>query len=340
VYKDGALIAEFNAERIVIDTGSRPFIPNVEGIKESKFVYTSETLMEEDKLPKELLVMGGGYIGLEFASYYANFGSKMTIIQDSNDFIPREDAEIAELVYASMTNKGIRILKNTKILKVSSSEDKVFLNVEVDGKSEVISGNALLVATGRRPNINDLHLENTDIQISNRSNIITNEFKETNVAGVFATGDVTNALQFTYISLDDSRIIADFIYGNRKRTINNRGAIPYTVFIDPALSRVGITEKEAIDNGYSINVFRLKVAAIPKARVLGATDGLLKVIVNKEDNLILGAHLFSAESYEVINIIKLAIDNKIPYTVLRDNIYNHLTMSEALNDLFSDVNKK
>jgi probable pyridine nucleotide-disulfide oxidoreductase len=296
--------------------------------------------MEEDKLPKELLVMGGGYIGLEFASYYANFGSKMTIIQDSNDFIPREDAEIAELVYASMTNKGIRILKNTKILKVSSSEDKVFLNVEVDGKSEVISGNALLVATGRRPNINDLHLENTDIQISNRSNIITNEFKETNVAGVFATGDVTNALQFTYISLDDSRIIADFIYGNRKRTINNRGAIPYTVFIDPALSRVGITEKEAIDNGYSINVFRLKVAAIPKARVLGATDGLLKVIVNKEDNLILGAHLFSAESYEVINIIKLAIDNKIPYTVLRDNIYNHLTMSEALNDLFSDVNKK
>jgi probable pyridine nucleotide-disulfide oxidoreductase len=156
--------------------------------------------MEEDKLPKELLVMGGGYIGLEFASYYANFGSKMTIIQDSNDFIPREDAEIAELVYASMTNKGIRILKNTKILKVSSSEDKVFLNVEVDGKSEVISGNALLVATGRRPNINDLHLENTDIQISNRSNIITNEFKETNVAGVFATGDVTNALQFTYFS--------------------------------------------------------------------------------------------------------------------------------------------
>lgn len=196
------------------------------------------------------------------------------------------------------------------------------------------------MATGIRPNINDLHLENTDIQISNRSNIITNEFKETNVAGVFATGDVTNALQFTYISLDDSRIIADFIYGNRKRTINNRGAIPYTVFIDPALSRVGITEKEAIDNGYSINVFRLKVAAIPKARVLGATDGLLKVIVNKEDNLILGAHLFSAESYEVINIIKLAIDNKIPYTVLRDNIYNHLTMSEALNDSFSDVNKK
>lgn len=296
--------------------------------------------MEEDKLPKELLVMGGGYIGLEFASYYANFGSKVTIIQDSNDFIPREDAEIAELVYASMTNKGIRILKNTKILKVSSSEDKVFLNVEVDGKSEVISGNALLVATGRRPNINDLHLENTDIQISNRSNIITNEFKETNVAGLFATGDVTNALQFTYISLDDFWIITDFIYGNRKRTINNRGAIPYTVFIDPALSRVGITEKEAIDNGYSINVFRLKVAAIPKARVLGATDGLLKVIVNKEDNLILGAHLFSAESYEVINIIKLAIDNKIPYNVLRDNIYNHPTMSEAFNYLFSDVNKK
>lgn len=328
---------EIEGEQFYINTGASPFLPPIPGLKESAFVYTSETLMELDVLPEKLLIIGGGYIGLEFASYYANFGSHVTILQDSGEFIPREDSEIAKSVLESMENRGIRILRQVQVQSVSDLEDRAAVSFQsAEGKGE-LEAQAVLVATGRRPNLEGLHPERAGVALTERGAIAVDETLHTSVPHIWALGDVTGGLQFTYISLDDSRIVKSQLLGDKKRTAKNRGEVPYCVFIDPPLSRVGLTEQQAILEGHQIKVARLPAAAIPKAQVLEQPAGMLKLIVDSDSDLILGAHFFCDESYEMINLIKLAIDAKIPYTVLRDSIYTHPTMSEALNDLLGSI---
>lgn len=183
-----------------------------------------------------------------------------------------------------------------------------------------------------------LHPENAGIQLTKRGAIQTDEGLRTSVPHIWAMGDVAGGLQFTYISLDDSRIVKSQILGDGSRTTQNRGAVPYSVFLDPPLSRVGMTEKEAREAGFEVKVARMMTAAAPRARVLKATTGMLKAVIDAGTGQILGAHFYCAESHELINLIKLAMDAKIPYTVLRDNIYNHPTMSETFNDFFAAVN--
>ena len=329
-YLDGSSEV-IKGERIFINTGSSPFIPPIEGLKDNESVYFSETMLANSKLPKKLVIIGGGYIGLEFASMYTNFGSLVTVIQDGDKFIPREDGEVAQAVLASFEKRGIKVLKSTKILKL----DKNKVYIEKEGKQEVLTSDAILVATGRRPNVKPLQVERAGLELTERGAIKTNEHLQTNKENIFAMGDVVGGLQFTYISLDDFRIVKDYLYGKGERTTLNRGVVPYTVFLDPPLSRVGLSEEEAVAKGYEVELKRLVAANIPKANVLKQSEGLLKAIVDKKTGLILGAHLFCVESQEMINIVKLAIDAKLPYTVLRDQIYNHPTMSEALNDLFA-----
>ncbi len=327
----------YQAERIFINTGSRPFLPPIPGLKEAKNVYVSETMMGNKTLPQHLLVLGGGYIGLEFASYYSNFGSKVTVIQDGHDFIPREDKEIAEEVEKSFVKRGINIIRDAKVSKVTSKDDELTLELTIDGKEETITGDCLLVATGRRPNTQDLNLDKAGIMLNDRGAIDTDEHKRTNVKNIWAMGDVSGGLQFTYISFDDFRVVSNDLYGDGSATTENRGAIPYTFFIDPPLSRVGLSEEEAKRKGIHVGVGILPVGAIPKARVLNETTGLFKVIIDLESNVIVGAHLFGAESHELINLIKFAMDQQISYKVLRDNIYNHPTMTESFNDLFKNI---
>lgn len=324
-------------EHIYINTGAAPFIPEIEGLKASKYVYTSETMMELEELPKELVIIGGGYIGLEFASYYTNFGSKVTIIQDGNRFIPREDEEIAQVVYQSLTDRGVEILFETQILSIADEAGKTIVTIKnAQGKKE-LSAEAVLVATGRRPNIKSLKLENAGVEVTERGAVSVNEYLQTSVPHIWAMGDVVGGLQFTYISLDDSRIVKSQLLGDGSRSTKNRGEVPYTVFLDPPLSRVGLTEQQALDKGYAIKTAKLPVMAIPKAQVLQKPEGMMKVIVQQDTDLILGAHLFAVESYELINLIKLAMDQKIPYQVLRDSIYTHPTMSESFNDLLGMI---
>jgi pyruvate/2-oxoglutarate dehydrogenase complex dihydrolipoamide dehydrogenase (E3) component len=330
-------VEEISADYILIDTGSRPFIPPIKGLGESKRTYVSESMLELEKLPKRLVIIGGGYIGMEFASMFADFGSQVTIIQNENVFLPREDQEIAQAVLTSFVNRHINVIFNAQIQEVVDKKDHSTIVYSVGEETKQIPADAILVATGRRPNISDLQLEKAGIQLTERGAIKTDEHLKTSVSNIYAAGDVVGGLQFTYISLDDYRIIFSDIRGDKKRTNLNRGAVPYSVFINPAFSRVGMTEKEALDKGYQIAVGRLPASAIPKASVIRNPVGLLKVIVDKKDGTILGAHLFCEESFEIINLLKLAIDYKIPYTALRDNIYNHPTMSEGLNDLFAAV---
>ena len=324
-------------ERIFINTGARPFLPPVDGLQSSRFVYTSETMMELETLPGKLVIIGGGYIGLEFASYYRNFGSDVVVLQDSDIFLPREDAEIAAAVLENLEARGIQVLRGIQVQRIRDREDGADLTVRTEYGERKLSCNAVLVATGRRPNLQELHPEAAGIELTAYGAVKTDEHLRTNVPHIWAMGDVAGGLQFTYISLDDSRIVKSQLLGDGSRTTENRGAIPYSVFLDPPLSRVGLTEAEAVKKGHAVKVARLPAAAVPKAKVLRQTNGLLKAIVDAETGQLLGAHLFCAESQELINLLKLAIDAGIPYTELRDAVYTHPTMSEALNDLFTAV---
>ena len=320
---------EIEAEKFIINTGSVTIIPKIEGAN-SKGVYTSESMMNLDELPKELTIVGGGYIGLEFASMYADFGSKVTVVQDGDVFLPREDEDIAKAIRDVLEAKNVEIVTGAKVTKVDEGK----LYYEVAGESKTLDSDAILLAVGRRPNTDGLGCENAGVKLTERGAVETDEHLKTSVSNIWAAGDVCGKLQFTYISLDDSRIIWDEIMGEDKRTTQNRGAFSYSVFINPPLSRVGMSEKEAKAAGIEYKVLSLSANAIPKAKVLRKTDGLLKALVTA-DGTILGAELFCEESYEMINFIKLAMDHGIKAKDIANFIFTHPTMSESFNDLFA-----
>jgi len=320
---------EIEAEKFIINTGSVTVIPKIEGAN-SKGVYTSESMMNLGELPKGLTIVGGGYIGLEFASMYADFGSKVTVVQDGDVFLPREDEDIAKAIRDVLEAKNVEIVTGAKVTKVDEGK----LYYEVAGKSKTLASDAILLAVGRRPNTDGLGCENAKVKLTERGAVETDEHLKTSANNIWAAGDVCGKLQFTYISLDDSRIIWDEIMGEDKRTTQNRGAFSYSVFINPPFSRVGMSEKEAKAAGIECKVLSLSANAIPKAKVLRKTDGLLKALVTA-DGTILGAQLFCEESYEMINFIKLAMDHNIKAKDIANFIFTHPTMSESLNDLFA-----
>ena len=320
---------EIEAEKFIINTGSVTVIPKIEGAN-SKGVYTSESMMNLDELPKGLTIVGGGYIGLEFASMYADFGSKVTVVQDGDVFLPREDEDIAKAIRDVLEAKNVEIVTGAKVTKVDEGK----LYYEVAGESKTLDSDAILLAVGRRPNTDGLGCENAKVKLTERGAVETDEHLKTSVSNIWAAGDVCGKLQFTYISLDDSRIIWDEIMGEDKRTTQNRGAFSYSVFINPPFSRVGMSEKEAKAAGIEYKVLSLSANAIPKAKVLRKTDGLLKALVTA-DGTVLGAQLFCEESYEMINFIKLAMDHGIKARDIANFIFTHPTMSESLNDLFA-----
>lgn len=338
---EGAASAEttpqqIEADRIFVNTGARPFVPPIPGI-DSPRVFVSEALLDLRTLPERFVIIGGGYIGLEFASMYANFGSQVTVVQDTEQFIPREDAAIATAVLESLEQRGIRIVRSARVVRIDHEAAQDAVVVEVAGAEERIPADAVLVATGRRPNVEGLALDAAGVELTERGAIRTDEHLRTTAANIHAMGDVVGGLQFTYISLDDFRIVKDDLLGDGTRTIENRGAVPYSVFLDPPFSRVGMTEQEARDAGFTVKLAELPAAAIPKAQVLGKPVGLLKAVIDADTDRLLGVHLFCEESYEMINTAKLAIDAGLPYQTLRDAIYTHPTMSEAFNDLFAAV---
>lgn len=323
---------KLTGKQIFINTGSISRVPVIEGIDKVKGVYTSSELMDLDTLPNKLTIIGGGYIGLEFASLYSRFGSKVTVIQDGPNFLPKEDEDIAMETKSILENQGIQFFLNAKIQKLIDGPTVVF---EKDSVIHELESDAVLVATGRIPNTNDLNCEAAGVELTSRGAIKVDEQLKTTAENIWAMGDVTGGAQHTYISLDDSRIVWGQLSNTQTHTTVGRNNIPYSVFIATPYSRVGMNEKEARDVGLNIKVAKLPVAAIPKAQVLKAPAGLLKAIINADTNKILGIMLLGEESYETINIVKLAMDLDADYTILRDQIFTHPTMSEALNDLFS-----
>lgn len=328
---------QIEGEKIFINTGAATIIPNIKGVKESNYVYTSTSIMELKELPKKLTIIGAGYIGLEFASMYSEFGSEVTVIDMGDRLMPREDEEIAERVKAILEAKGIKFLLKSKIEEISDRNDKGYVKISGENGESEVESDAILVAIGRKPNTEGLNLEAAGVKTDERGAVVVDETLKTTADNIWAMGDVKGGLQFTYISLDDFRIIRDNVYGNGNRTINDRNVIPYSVFINPPLSRVGMTEKEAIEKGYEVKTGRLEAMAIPKGKIEGVTDGLLKTVVDAKTDKILGCTLLCNTSHEMINVVATAIKAEQKYIFLKDMIFTHPTMSEALNDLFGSV---
>lgn len=325
---------EVEGDQIFINTGSVSVIPPIKGIEGNPYVYTSDSLMELDVLPKRLAIIGGGYIGLEYASMYTDFGAEVTVYQIEDKLIPREDRDIAEAIQKAFEDKGVRFEMNVQTEEIENAGDEAVVHYKKDGTALSAGADAVLIATGRKPNTDGLNLEAAGVEKTPRGAVKVDEKLRTSAPNIWAMGDVAGGLQFTYVSLDDFRIVKDQLAGSGKRASNDR-TVPYSVFIDPPFSRVGLNEEEAAAQGYHVKIAKLPAAAIPKAQVLRKPVGLLKAVIDADTNKILGAMLFCEESYEMINIVKLAMDAGLDYTVLRDQIFTHPTMSEALNDLFA-----
>lgn len=326
--------AQYKGDRIFINTGAVPVMLPIPGLKESKYILDSTQAMDEKKMPKNLTIIGAGYIGLEFASMFAKYGSKVTVLDHNKEFLAREDEDISNAVRKDMEDAGIKFELGADIEKITDETTDAKVTYQINGKTKTINADRILVATGRKPNTENLGLENTAIETTDRGAIKVDDFLRTTVDNVWAIGDVKGGLQFTYISLDDFRIIKDQLFGTGARMVSDRKVIPYSVFISPALSQVGLNEKQANKLGKEYKLFKLPVTAIPKAKVAKDNRGLFKALVDPETEKILGATLYGIESYELINMISLAMKAHLSYTVLRDQIYTHPTMSEAFNDLF------
>lgn len=324
------VVETIGAEQIVINTGAKSMIPAIEGIDSSQYLYDSEGIMNLKSQPNQLVIVGGGYIALEFAAMFANFGTQVTVLERGNDIMTKEDNDIVAEVKKDLADKNVNIVLNADTKKFEDTDKGTIVHTS---KGEY-AADAVLIATGRKPNT-DLDLQNTDVKIGDHGEIIVNEYLQTDASNVYALGDVKGGMQFTYISLDDFRIVKEQLFGEGKRSTENRGAVPYTVFIDPPLARIGLTGKEAKERGYNVIESAIPVNTIPRHKINNDGRGLFKAVVNKDNEEILGASLYGLQSEEIINLIKLAIDQKLSYEVLKDNIYTHPTMVESFNDLFN-----
>lgn len=327
-------VRQIQAERIFINTGALLNIPKIDGVETSHKIVDSTGIMALETLPKKLTIIGGGYIGLEFASMFNQFGSEVTVLDAGETFIPREDREVADLILADMQESGIKFAFNANANTIIDTDSGVDITYTIANEEKILSGDIILLATGRKANTADLGLENTNIVLNDRAAIEVDEFLKTTVDNVWAMGDVKGGLQFTYISLDDSRIVGGQLKGEDKYSTKQRVNVPYTVFINPPLGRIGITEEQAKADGKNIKIFTKMTNSVPRAKIIQDPRGIFKAIVDADTDLILGVSIYAQESHEMINLITMAMNHDIPYTALRDQIYTHPTMSEAFNELF------
>lgn len=322
---------ELTADQIFISTGSEPVFPPIDGLEEADNIYTSTTLQTEKNLPKSLGIIGGGNIGLEFASIYATYGSEVTIFETADTFMEKEEPEVAAEVQKVLEDKGVTIHIGKNVEKVSNTDGQVIAATD-DGKNYRFE--ALLVAAGRKPHTSSLKLDNTDIEWKENGGIKVDNRLHTTVDGVYALGDVKGDEMFTYITTKDAEIILDELLKDGEKTLVQRENVPYSIFIDPSFARVGLTEKEAKEQGFTVLTNTANVGSTVRASVINDERGLYKAVVDKDARRILGVTLFGDQAHELVNFVKLAMDNDLDYTVLRDQMMTHPVMSEIFNSLF------
>jgi pyruvate/2-oxoglutarate dehydrogenase complex dihydrolipoamide dehydrogenase (E3) component len=325
---------QLTAPTIFINSGARPSTPDIAGI-ESVPVLNSTTIMELDTIPEHLLIVGGGYVGLEFGQMFRRFGSQVSIIHRGRHLLAREDADVAEVIATLLQEDGIALHLEASPLRVEQTgEGKIQMRVQTATGEQTLIGTHLLVATGRIPNTDGLSLEASGVEIDSRGYIKTNERLETRVPGIYALGDVKGGPAFTHISYDDFRIIRTNLLEQGSASIHDR-LVPYTIFIDPQLGRIGLSEAEARKQRRHIQVAKMPMNYVARALEVDEPRGFMKAIVDADTRLILGCAILGIEGGEIMAMLQIAMLDKLPYTVLRDAVFAHPTLAESLNNLFA-----
>jgi pyruvate/2-oxoglutarate dehydrogenase complex dihydrolipoamide dehydrogenase (E3) component len=324
---------QLTAPAIFINAGARPAKPSLPGI-DSIPALDSTSIMELDSVPDHLLIIGGGYVGLEFGQMFRRFGSQVTIIQRGAKLLTREDPDVADEVANILREDGVEVLLETKPLRVEQGAGgAIHLTVHTPNGERTLTGSHLLEAAGRVPNSDWLNLEATGVPTDKRGFIEVNERLETSVPGIYVLGDIKGGPAFTHISYDDFRIIRTNLIEHGNATIRHR-LVPYTVFIDPQLGRVGITEHEARERGLNIKVAKMPMNYVARALEVDESRGFMKAVVDADTNQILGCAILGIEGGEMMAMLEIAMMGNLPYTVLRDAIFAHPTLAEAFNNLF------
>ncbi|GAC1324679.1 MAG: mercuric reductase [Chloroflexota bacterium] len=327
---------QLTARMIVVDTGTRPSEPPIEGLSDVHSL-NSTTIMELDEVPDHLMILGGGYIGVEFAQMFRRFGSNVTIVERMPHLLGREDHDVADAVCGILRDDGIEVLLSTSVQRVGAGDDgAIRVTIGGDGDETALTGSHLLVAVGRKPNTQVLNLDAAGVQHDERGFIQVNERLETNVPGIYATGEVAGTPAFTHMSYDDFRIIRSNVIEGGNRTTRDR-LTPYTVFLDPQLGRVGLTEQEARDRRLNIRVATMPMNHVARALEMDESRGMVKAIVDMDSKQIVGCAVLGIEGGEVMAMIEIAMMGKLPYTALRDGIFAHPTLAELLNNLFGQI---
>jgi pyruvate/2-oxoglutarate dehydrogenase complex dihydrolipoamide dehydrogenase (E3) component len=322
-------------ERVFLDLGSRSMIPDIAGLAAAKPMTHVEAL-DLDRLPEHLIVLGGGYVGLELAQALRRFGSAVTVIERGPQIAPAEDPDVAQELLENFRSEGIEVLLETRTREVEGlSGRKVRIRAENSHREQTIEGTDLLVATGRIPNTQAIGLEAAGIELDARGYIKVNERLETTAAGVWAMGDCAGSPQFTHVAYDDFRVVRDNLNGG-SRTTRDR-LIPFCMFTDPELVRVGLNEREAKTRGITYRLAKMPMAGVLRAVALGETRGFVKILVDAESDHILGFTAFGAEASEMMAAVQTAMLGRLSYTVLRDGIFTHPTAAEGLVYLLAEI---
>ena len=319
-------------EKIFINTGARPAKPPVPGL-DTIPTLDSSSIMELDTLPEHLLVLGGGYVALEFGQMFRRFGSQVTIVHCGDHLLSREDPDVADEVAKILEEDGIKVLLNSETTRAKGENTGLSLTVSTKASETILEGSHLLVAVGRQPNSDRLNLQSAGVKTDKQGFIKVNDRLATNVAGIYALGDVKGGPAFTHISYDDFRILRTNLLEGDHATTKGR-LVPYTVFIDPQFGRIGITETEARNQGLDIRVAKLKMSSVARAIEMSETRGFMKAVVDVETKQILGCAVLGIEGGELMAMFAIAMMAHLPYTVLRDAIFAHPTLAESLNNLF------
>jgi pyruvate/2-oxoglutarate dehydrogenase complex dihydrolipoamide dehydrogenase (E3) component len=331
----GGTTRRLSGTNVIVSTGTRAALEAIPGLADAQPLTHIEAL-ELDQVPGHLIVIGGGYVGLELSQAMRRFGSKVTVIDRNDRLLSREDDDVTKAIADLFRDEGIDAILNARVKRVSGKSGRsVTVVVEQEGREEMLAGTHLLVATGRQPNTENIGLELAGIELTNRGYIKVNERLETTAPGVWAIGEVAGSPQFTHVSVDDFRVVRDNLAGGNHVTTGRQ--IPYTLFTDPELARIGLNEKEAKARGISYRLFKIPLEQVLRALTLSETRGFLKALVEVNGDRILGFTAFAVDGGEIMASVQTAMMAGVPYTTLRDAIWAHPTLVEGLSPLFSSA---
>lgn len=334
VREPGEIPVQMEAERIFVNTGCRPAVPSLPGIESVPFL-TSTTAMDLKSVPEHLLVLGGGYVAVEFSQMFRRFGSRVTVVERQSSLVSREDADIAQAVAEILAADGVELVLGANVQAVTqTAEGRIRLDFTAAGSTGSRVGSHLLVATGRVPNTETLDVEAAGLQLDDRGYLPVNERLETRVKGIYALGDANGGPAFTHVSYDDFRIVRTNLLEGGDATTTDR-LVPYVIYLDPQLGRVGLTEHEAQERGLDVRVVTLPMNRVARALEIDEAQGFMKAIVDSAEDRIVGCAVLGVEGGEIMSLMQVAMMGGVTASQLKNAVFAHPTLSESLNNLFS-----